>query len=49
MKKDNLDFEKFMTERFVEFYNEKESTNFHIKTKADEEEREKPKFEFVGK
>ncbi len=46
MKDINIEFEHFITERFLEFYNKRESKNFVIKEKADEKEREKPIYDF---
>lgn len=46
MEKIKIDFEQFITERFLDFYNERESTNFVIKEKADEKEREKSIYDF---
>jgi len=46
MKKINIEFEHFITKRFLEFYNARESTEFEIKEKADEKEREKPIYDF---
>ena len=46
MEKIKIDFEQFITERFLDFYNERESTNFAIKEKADEKEREKRIYDF---
>jgi len=46
MKEIKIDFELFITERFVDFYNERGLTNFAIKEKADEKEREKSTFDF---
>ena len=46
MKEIKIDFEQFIAERFIYFYNERETTNFVIKEKADEKEREKSTFDF---
>jgi hypothetical protein len=46
MNNTNIEFEHFITERFLEFFNNKESTNFSIKEKIDEKEREKPIYDF---
>jgi len=46
MKNLNIEFEHFITERFLEFYNNRESTNFAIKEKIDEKEREKSIYDF---
>lgn len=41
-----MSFEQFITERFLDFYNKRESANFTVKEKADEKEREKPIYDF---
>jgi len=46
MKDLKTDFEQFITERFLDFYNERESTNLEIKEKADAKEREKSIYDF---
>lgn len=46
MNETKPNFEHFIAERFLEFYNRRESTNFIIKEKADEKERQKPSYDF---
>lgn len=48
MRDQKADFEQFIAHRFLDFYNEKESTNFKIKEKADETEREKPIYDIYA-
>jgi hypothetical protein len=42
------EFEKFITDRFLDFYNREESTHFEIKAKADEKEREKSTYDYYA-
>ncbi len=43
---EEIDFERFVTERFLDFYNERESMDFEIIEKKDELERSKAIYDF---